>query len=539
MSVTMDNNNMSKILRYIMHSRWCHLLTLFLIVFVVYGPSIHAPFVWDDEEMVVANPIIRSLDNISVAFKSSAFGDASASKSFYRPLQIMSYSLDYALWSLNPFGYRLTNILIHCFTMLGLFMIMSRFKWHPLLVFLMTAIWCVHPIGIEAVTYISGRGDALFMCFGVWSIYCLIAGNHFGYWVMAILLYGLTLLSKENGISLPLLMILLALSPFKIDHVRSWRWPISVMGLMMGAMTGIRLMGVTQQTTVTLSWIAQAELIERLATVPYMVITYLRLFVFPTQLHMEYHYVATHLWNTYSFWLCGIVIGLVWIYKHANKSTRSLLVLGILWSIIALGPVWNVALPLASTVREHWFLLPMIGLLFFGGEWIHRLSDKNKRMAMIILFIWGMGLAAVTLDRNKDWMSPLKLYSNDVKLEPRSVLLHNNLGVYYFRKGQYVLAKKNFENAILQSPNKRYGVALNNLGVIYEIENNMVLAQRFYIDSIEANYYYKAYINLIRLYVKNKDHNQAIKLIKNARERYPSNRDLLLLEQYVIKQLQK
>ncbi|MDQ1274196.1 MAG: hypothetical protein QG591_2826 [Planctomycetota bacterium] len=32
----------------------------------------------------------------------------------YRPLVTLTYFIDYTLWHLNPLGYHLTNLLLHC-----------------------------------------------------------------------------------------------------------------------------------------------------------------------------------------------------------------------------------------------------------------------------------------------------------------------------------------------------------------------------------------------------------------------------------------
>ena len=74
-------------------------LILIGIVFLLYAPVLDAPFLWDDEVMVLANPFIRSWDSIHYIFSSSAFGSSLSSSDFYRPIQILSYLINFQLYT--------------------------------------------------------------------------------------------------------------------------------------------------------------------------------------------------------------------------------------------------------------------------------------------------------------------------------------------------------------------------------------------------------------------------------------------------------
>jgi hypothetical protein len=46
--------------------------------------------------------------------------------SSYYPVRSLSYALDYQLWGFNPFGFKLTNLLIHVANVLLVFWLMLR-----------------------------------------------------------------------------------------------------------------------------------------------------------------------------------------------------------------------------------------------------------------------------------------------------------------------------------------------------------------------------------------------------------------------------
>ena len=81
----------------------------FIITFVVFLPALKNGFVnWDDYANLRDNLNFRGLSwqNIKWAFTTFHMGP-------YQPFSWLSYSLDYKIWGLNPFGYHLTNIFIH------------------------------------------------------------------------------------------------------------------------------------------------------------------------------------------------------------------------------------------------------------------------------------------------------------------------------------------------------------------------------------------------------------------------------------------
>jgi len=80
-----------------------------LVTFLVYIPALGAGFVnWDDPKYVYENPYITELDAFFFKFAFTSFYFAN-----WHPLTLISYAVDYALWGDRPFGYHLTNNILH------------------------------------------------------------------------------------------------------------------------------------------------------------------------------------------------------------------------------------------------------------------------------------------------------------------------------------------------------------------------------------------------------------------------------------------
>ena len=95
-------------------------LLLVAVALAVYAPALRAGFVWDDRALILSDPLIRSWRLTWEGFQHFLFTDAAASD-FYRPLQRLSYLLDYAAFVFAPAGYHLVSILWHGAAAVALF----------------------------------------------------------------------------------------------------------------------------------------------------------------------------------------------------------------------------------------------------------------------------------------------------------------------------------------------------------------------------------------------------------------------------------
>ncbi len=100
-------------------------LTLIIIVSIVlYLYTIGNNFAYDDKFTVVNNYLIRSWRNAPTIFNGDYF--VAAGELSYRPLVTLTYFIDYTLWRLNPVGYHLTNLSLHCLNTILLFFFLTR-----------------------------------------------------------------------------------------------------------------------------------------------------------------------------------------------------------------------------------------------------------------------------------------------------------------------------------------------------------------------------------------------------------------------------
>jgi protein O-mannosyl-transferase len=188
------------------------LLVLFLILstaFFIYSTSLRNKFIWDDFHLIANNEDIRSFKNVPVAFKKHLFQELGGSN-FYRPIQTVSFMVDYALWKSNQVGYHMTNLLFHLLNVALIYFFVSRISKNRDIGILTSMIFAIHPINTEAVTYISGRADPLsaFFFLAAFMFYIRFKDRKkiiFSF--ISVSLFAFSLLTKEAVLIFPLVLI--------------------------------------------------------------------------------------------------------------------------------------------------------------------------------------------------------------------------------------------------------------------------------------------------------------------------------------------
>ena len=138
------------------------------LILWLYWPTLDAPFVYDDKIEVIGNTTIRFLSE----WRAILLYNVS------RAMLLLSYAVNYHYSGSDPSGYHLTNIAIHALTV-GMGVLMAEAvgrlaeRPRPLLAALVAGtLWAIHPMGTEAVTYITGRSESLCALWCFTALYC-------------------------------------------------------------------------------------------------------------------------------------------------------------------------------------------------------------------------------------------------------------------------------------------------------------------------------------------------------------------------------
>jgi len=189
-------------------------------------------FVWDDLALILHNEFVRRLTDlpnwISMPVDHASFGAFEGS--LYRPGVLVSLAVDFALWRDAPAGFHLTNVVLHSVMVWLVYRLAQTLSGRKDLAAVVALLFAVHPAHVEAVAWISARGD---LWVSIWMVTAALiyhrslrarGWTQAGLYGAALVVMGIGLLFKEAAVTLPPVLLLLeALGP-KIGAPRAGSW---------------------------------------------------------------------------------------------------------------------------------------------------------------------------------------------------------------------------------------------------------------------------------------------------------------------------
>ncbi|MDR3605960.1 MAG: hypothetical protein P4M08_01110 [Oligoflexia bacterium] len=508
---------------------------------LVYGGSLRNSFVWDDEEQLLNNTVVQSLDNLGRLFSSSSFNSGGATGLlgiYYKPLMLAAYAALWSMFGANPIAFHAFQLLLHCMSSILLAVFLSAF-FSETLAWLLAMVFLVHPLNAECVLYVADLQDTLFFFFGILGMVALAKmrnerGGARALIVSACLL--LSLLSKESGV----LFVATAATYELLIRPRGQASNALCVGLAMttAAYAGLRFeyagLGLASGH---LQPITLASFPERLLTMPKIFYFYALGFVFPKDLAIAQQWIIRQ-WSwkdvglplLSDFFIFGAIAVLV---KRAGSRRAVFFALWVFFGLALHAQVF----PLDLTVADRWFYFPMaglLGLIGIGWELVRAYLPTSlpaKTVSGLAAAMVIATLAGRSYSRSGDWKDGLTLFSRDVALNPNAFDLQNNAGVELFRAGDIRAAKEHFEISVQLAP--QWWTNWSNLGAVYERFDDEGRAEKAYRRSIESGVYYLAYENLAKLLIRQHRYGEALDFLQTqALPIFPNNQSLVAMRQY-------
>jgi tetratricopeptide (TPR) repeat protein len=176
-------------------------------------------------------------------------------------------------------------------------------------------------------------------------------------------------------------------------------------------------------------------------------------------------------------------------------------------------------------VAEHWFYLPMVGLLGLIGVLINELSQKKRPIVYVLLVIVIIALGTRTYYRNIDWQDQYRLLLTDYPHSPDSYDIESNIGYELSHRGKIKEAIVYFKKATESAPS--YPIGWYNLGTAYESLGDYSQALKYYTIAQKGQGFYLAYERYAYTLIKLNQHDKAkLFLTKTAIPKFPYNEKL-------------
>ncbi len=441
-----------------------------------------ADFVWDDRLLIVANSSIKNLDGLP-ALLSKPFLNV-----YYRPVVMLSFALEYAVYGLRPWGFHLTNVLLHATNAALVFLLLDRIVRFRRVALMAALLFAVHPAN-KAVITINDRTGLFAALFFLSSLILYLEHRRTEdgmrsalQYAASCVLFALGLFSKEEALTLPLMLVL-------VDSLK------------LGAGKSLSLAGRAARylpfflLTIFFFWVrgrvidADAGIMEafmtepalRLMTVPSILVDYLLTLLAPININYDPRIpLATSIFQMRILVpilaLAGVACAIPALVLKAKKEA-----FGALWYFVVFAPMCNIVpiypdvahVELTTPVR--YLYLPSVGAFLVAALVFERLlgSAGKKRAGLdprraavpafcLLIFLFSL----LSINRNTLWKDEALFYRSIIALQPDNHRIRFNLGTVYMQRKKLDAAAEQLGRAVTLAPDR--AEYRNTLALVYE-----------------------------------------------------------------------
>ncbi len=572
-------SSLSKLATYL-RREWLRVLLLIVIGVIVRAPALQGERIWDDQYLSHDNPFIKSPLLILEAFRHYLFLDSFSGH--YRPVQNISFIVDYFFWNTDAYGFHLTNVLLHAASGVVLYFLLRqlfaslflrrvsivvraralrRFPWLSMAAFSVAMIWVVHPVHSAAVDYISGRADSLAFLFASagWLLFLraqrvpsgsgrILRGSLY---LLAAVSGLLALLSREIACVWLALFVAHLLLVEKQVRLRTRVWAVACCGALIAVYVGLRYLPERRPTPPPdAGWSAPLRAVLMARTLG----DYGRLMIFPGNLHMERTVFNPAACRSNADWrqatgieylsIAGLFLLAALVCGSAKRGPgQPARIFGASWFLAGYLPISNI-IQLDATVAEHWLYLPSVGFLIFLAGCAFELPVRYRRVVVAFVSVAVIGFGIRSVVRSSDWVNEETFYKRTLAAGGTSTRVATNLALIYLRRGDYAAAEKMLRRVLEITPD--YPIARNNLADLLFRVGKTAEAEAMFDSSVRAAAQTRreyprtwvAAVNLAHLRHKAKDDKAALAILENSRVTYPDVWEIISFESEVRRETQ-
>lgn len=433
-------------------------ISVAVITFLIFLPTLQAGFLdWDDNVFIFQTLEIRAIDTalFKRAFTTTVYAN-------WYPLNVISYAVDYAIWGFDPFGYHLTNIVIHSINTFLVFVLAVRLlgagKYQRIIgkeaiiaAAVVALLFGLHPINVESVAWISERKGLLSSFFILLSLraylwYVTTTSSRSIAYVATLVAFAMALMSKPMAVTLPILLLIIDFYPLERlsskGKVILEKVPFFLLTIMLSM---IAVWG--QYTGGGMKSLEAYTLAERLLTATRAYVFYLYKMVWPTDLAPYYPYPAKMSFVSLEYMGAALLLILISAFCILMLKKNRLFAAVWLFYVVTLLPVIGIVQIGSYSAANRYAYLPLLSFYLLAGLGVVLFlrkfpSKKYLLMTTVVLFFLFTTLVGKTLNQTLVWNNTISLWTYEIELYPKG------LGFPYYNRGLAYLHNEKFTEAI-------------------------------------------------------------------------------------------
>ena len=451
------------------------LLLLLALAAAVYWPVLQCGFVWDDDDYVTQNPLLRDGSGLWRIWTEPR------SLPQYYPLVHTTFWLEHRLWGLAPAGYHVVNVLLHT---LGAWLLWRLLRVLALPGALFAAAWfLVHPVHVESVAWITERKNVLSLACALLAAHAWLRwhdGGTLRSWWVGSAWFLAALLAKTVVATVPAALLVILWWRDGRLSARAWRGaaPWLALGAALGAFTA--WLEATHVGAAATPW--QLEGAERVLVAGRAVWFYLGSLLWPVGTCFNYPRWQLDATSPAQWaWPAAALVALAVAFVGRHRLGRGLLAALLLFGgmlVPALGFL-DVFPFRYSFVADHFQYHASTAALAGIAAWLAartRPLPWRWRAALAALVVAACGV--LTLRAIPAYRDFATLWQVTLAQNPRSAIALANLGALANARGDHAQARPLLERCLELDPTNHE--AMVNLGAIAHRTGDRATARSLY-----------------------------------------------------------
>ncbi|MDA3819425.1 MAG: tetratricopeptide repeat protein [Candidatus Delongbacteria bacterium] len=390
----------------------------------------------------------------------------------YRPLSFALFAVEYDIFGDSPSAHHFFNLVYYILTAFVMFVFLKALfpaqhkNWWLNVPFIAVVLFMAHPVHTEAVANIKGRDEILSFLGAVTAGVAYLSyldNKHFKWLVLGFVAMFAGLLAKENAITwlavIPVAALFFKEKNLK-QHVKPFLSIFSATVVFLFIRQSVLGWGGTGTENIASELMNNpflyVEGTERLGTVMFTLLVYLRLLFFPHPLtydyypfHIQYHELSSPgsmISLIIYVVLAGIMIWslIAWLRGKAGQKLKLAGLITIMY-LAPLSVVSNLFFPVGSFMNERFIYFSSLAfVLLLAIIAVKVVSNKaSRRQTIGVLLILVLGLYSVkTIARNRAWKDDFTLFTTDVKTSEKSAKSNTSAGGKLIEKSKTLKNKQ-------------------------------------------------------------------------------------------------